>query len=139
MLKISDLCIENKPISLDVADKILEFHIRPMENVQKKHNGEITCSRRSGYRSPEYEILKGRSGTGQHTFTGRGAVDWITSGDLNELLDEMIQETGYTRICIYKESLFIHADYKKEDGHKHIYCYDKKIKDWTKIEKIPLK
>ena len=145
-IKISDMIISGKNVSIKIADKILNYHIRPMEEVQKIHNGKITCSENSGYRSQRYELSKGRSGTGQHTYVGKGATDWTTTGDLNELLDDMIKKTDYTRLTIYIESKFIHADYKKVDGYVHLYKStkiidaDKKIKwEWIKYDKKKLR
>ena len=130
---------------IEIADKILEYHIRPMEDVQKVHDGDITVSERSCYRPQVYEIKKGRSGKGEHCFIGKGATDWTTTGDLNDFLEQVIQKTEYTRICIYKENHFLHCDYKKDDGNVHIYKNTKITEggkerwEWVKIEKHPLK
>jgi len=138
-LKISDLIISGKNVPIEIADKILEYHIKPMEHVQKYHEGDITCSQRSGYRPPIYEKKKGRSTTGQHCFIEKGATDWTTNGDLNDLLDMIIENTDYTRLTIYIESNFIHSDYKKTDGYVHLYKYSVEQRDWIKYDKQRLK
>lgn len=144
-LNISDLIISGKNVPIKIADKILEYHIRPMEEIQRLHEGIITCSQRSGYRSPIYEKKKGRSIIGQHCFIDKGATDWTTTGDLNDLFDLMTEHSGYTRLCIYQKSYFIHGDYAKTDGFVHLYMIKRLQKkngdyywDWVKFNQVPI-
>ena len=124
---ISELVITGNSIPLDVADKLLQYHILPMQEVrngftnnvlndEEKETFYITASLKSGYRPKQYEISKGRSGNSQHTFQGKGAVDW-TCYDFNrfkhDLIHYIIHKTDYTRIAVYNS--FVHCDYKGEE------------------------
>lgn len=106
-----ELCITDDPVPQEVATKLLEYHIIPMNKVRELLNRPITASQRSGYRPKAYELSKGRSGNSQHTFQHLGAVDW-TAGNIDKLLELMIRYTDYTRIAYYPVNHFIHADYK---------------------------
>ena len=110
---ISEFNISGKPIPEDVADKILKWHIQPMQRVRDKFKDAIWPSLKSGYRSVQWEKKNGRSGNSQHTFKGKGAVDWTCqnfSSKKDKLLKLIIEETDYTRIAVYNS--FIHCDYK---------------------------
>lgn len=110
--KISDFNISGEPIPEDIADKILLYHILPMNKVRDNMGIPIWPSEKSGYRSVKWEKSKGREGNSQHVFRGKGAVD-ITCKDFAEnkgaLLDNLIKLTDYTRICLY--DTFYHVDY----------------------------
>jgi hypothetical protein len=138
-LRLSDFIIAGKNVPIEIADKIIEYHMIPIGRVQEIHKGIITVSQRSGYRSPIYEKKHGRSGTGQHTYIGKGATDYATTGSLEELLDDIVEKTDYTRLSIYIESNFIHADYYKTDGYVHLYKYSTVQHDWIKYDKQRLK
>lgn len=111
-LLISDFNISGEPIPQEIADKILQYHLLPMEKVKKELGINIYPSLKSGYRSLKWEKKKGRSGNSQHTFKAEGATDW-TCDDFEEnksaLLTAMINLTEYKRFCFYNS--FIHADY----------------------------
>lgn len=130
--KISDYNISGRPIPEDVADKILKYHIEPMNALQSSLPFDVRVSARSGYRSREWEHRKGRSGNSQHCFKGNGAVD-ITCEDFDtnfeELLQGLINCTEYTRIAVYKS--FIHVDY----GHAHYnrWVFNSK---WERLYKV---
>ena len=118
-------------VSLDIADKLYQFHIIPMNDVRKELGVWVTASQQSGHRPQWYEVDKGRSGNSQHTFKedwikGSGAVDW-TCKDFKEnrdrFLNLIIQNTNYTRICVY--DTFLHCDYKDTvNGKREIFRYD---------------
>lgn len=109
---ISELCISDNPLPLHVADKLLQYHIIPMNVVRDKIGMPIYASQNSGYRPYEWEIKRGRSGKSQHTFKGKGAVDW-TADNLKLLFVKIFQYTNYTRIAVYPdgEGSFLHCDH----------------------------
>ena len=119
-----------KYVDLDIADKLFNFHILPMQIVRDRLGLPITASQKSGYRPRSWEIRKGRSGNSQHTFSqdwtnGSGAVDWTCknfSRNKYKMLDLMIKNTNYQRICLYDS--FIHADYKESgSGKRELFDY----------------
>lgn len=112
------LITQPKTIVLEVADKLYQFHIIPMQKVREELGVWVTASEKSGYRPKWWEIWKKRDGTSQHVYkdewiNGSGAVDW-TCKDFKQNKDEflrlIIKHTNYTRICLYDN--FIHCDYK---------------------------
>lgn len=116
---ISEFNISDQPIPEQICDKILKWHIIPMQRVRDKFNDAIWPSLESGYRSVEWELSHGRYGNSQHCFKGKGAVDWTCqkfSKNKDRLLDLIIKETDYTRIAVYNS--FIHCDYKKTNSMK---------------------
>ena len=125
---ISELCIVNKRIPLNIADKLLLYHIVPMQKVRDILKKPITASLKSGFRPYDWEIANNRSGKSQHCFgqnkngtidyNAKGAVDW-TSEDLDKLEKLIIKHTEYTRIARYKN--FIHCDYKAQDGKRYYF------------------
>ena len=117
--KISEFNISGEPIPEDIADKILEYHIVPMQMVRIIMGIPMWPSQKSGYRSKEWELSKGRSGNSQHTFQGLGATDWTCRDFPNnkeEFLKEIRENTDYTRMAIY--DTFIHCDYKPTGSGK---------------------
>ena len=125
---ISDFNISGEPIPEDVSDKILKWHIIPMQRVRNVLGIAIWASQKSGYRSLSWEKSKGRSGNSQHCFRGKGATDWTCrnfSDNKDKLLEAIIKETDYTRIAIYNS--FIHCDYKETDSNsRELYTSDSK-------------
>ena len=116
-MKISEFNISGKPIPEDVADKILEHHLRPLEKVNKAEPLlNAKPSLKSCYRPRWWELDRGRNGDSQHCFYGKGAND-ITCDNFSEnkdiLLKTLIEETKYTRFAVYRT--FIHADYAFQD------------------------
>ena len=99
-------------VPVHVVDKIERYH-KPIINPIRHDMGvPIQVSGNSGYRSVEWEIASGRDGTSEHTFIGKGAVDY-TCEHLELLLDEL-RASDYMRICYYPEQGFIHCDHKGE-------------------------
>jgi len=134
---ISDFNISGNPIPEQVADKILKWHIIPLQRVRDVFNGAIWASQKSGYRSRHWERSKGRSGNSQHVFLGKGAVDWTCRNfpsNHERLLELIIKETDYTRMAIYNS--FIHCDYKSTpSGRREVYTSNSKSK-WTLKETL---
>lgn len=139
-MKISDFNISGKDIPEEVADKILEYHIRPIQKASDYLGYDLACSKKSGYRPLWWEQLKGRDGS-QHMFLGLGASD-ITTAEIRqmqidvskgkvkyseyiefatkhfaekkqEILQVLIENTEYTRFAVYNS--FIHCDYAIQD------------------------
>ena len=121
--KISEFIIEKGPIPVEVCDKILQHHITPMINVRKLFGSSLWPSQKSGYRSVKWEKSRGRSGNSQHTFSGKGAVDWTCKNfkdNKEKLLKLLISNTEYTRLAVYNG--FIHCDYKPTpSGKRELY------------------
>lgn len=115
-------------ISAEIADKLYQFHIMPMQPVRETLGVWLTASEHSGYRPRQWELKKGRSGNSEHTFTGKGAVDWTCKDfvkNKSKLLELIIKHTSYTRICIYDG--FIHCDYKlTKSEHREVYTSNSK-------------
>lgn len=119
---IDEFCIEDKPIPVSVADKLLKYHILPMQLVRDVMQIPIWASKKSGYRSEEYEKSKGRSGNSQHCFKGKGAVDWTTATDfIPELIENIMKYTNYTRVTYYPNNNFIHCDFKPIEGKRQYF------------------
>lgn len=130
---LTELCITNNDLPLDIADKLLKYHITPMVAVRKALNAPITASLKSGYRPVEYEKSKGRSGNSQHTFQGKGAIDW-TAADLDKLEKLIIKHTDYTRIARYNS--FIHCDYKPTADGKRQYFTSGADSRWVFVKNV---
>lgn len=141
---LSEFCLDAKKVPVLVADKLLKYHILPMQPIRNRLNLSITASQKSGYRSRAHELNRGRSGNSQHTFgekadgsfsdNAKGAVDW-TCSDLDALEFELINNSNYTRIARYKN--FIHCDYKAtRSGKRELYSSDSKS-NWTFKKFIP--
>ena len=120
---ISDFNISGRPIPEMVADKILKWHIIPMQRVRNILGVAIWPSQKSGYRSVAWEKKRNRSGNSQHTFKQRGATDWtcsMFSKNKARFLEKIIEQTDYTRIAVYLN--FIHCDYKNtQSGKRELY------------------
>jgi len=109
--KVSDLIYETHVhVPKEVIRKIEQYHLPILNELQTPIVSVV------GYRSYQYEIMKGRPGTSQHTFTTKGAVD-LVADDLYALWREL-KETPYTRICFYGN--FFHCDYKTPIRHYYV-------------------
>jgi hypothetical protein len=135
--KISDFNISGESIPEEVADKILKWHIIPMQIVRDLLGYAMWASQKSGYRSVSWELKQGRSGNSQHTFKEKGAVDWTCrdfANKKNEYLQMIIEHTDYTRIAVY--NTFIHCDYKHTTSQqRELYESDSNSK-WKLIKYI---
>lgn len=142
---ISDFCISNVDIPEVIADRILLYHLIPMNEVQDATTFDVYPSysvkgQPSGWRPFFWEKARGRSGLSQHTFGQRqksikeekGACD-ITCEDFaknkDKLLEALIQETEYIRFAVY--NTFIHADYKNTHNGKRLLFDSTRSSKWT--------
>jgi uncharacterized protein YcbK (DUF882 family) len=112
MLKREDLFIEKNMVlnaqETITADEIITY----LNKVEYATGIDVKISKRSGIRTIEYEKRKGRKGTSQHStyhIVGRGAVDLIYT---KELLDYLLADNFFTRVCYYPKNGFIHVDRK---------------------------
>lgn len=130
---LSELIITDDPVPIDVMDKLLQYHLWPMNKVRNILGQPIWASQKSGYRPEAFEKKKGRSGNSQHTFKEKGAVDWTTrEAYLADLLNLIIQFTNYTRICYYPDEGFIHCDHKPTaQNQRQFFIQTKKSKKWV--------
>lgn len=134
----SEFIITHKNIiPVHVADKLMKYHIIPMSRIRNTMGIPIWASEFSGYRPKWWELKKGRSGKSQHTFEGKGAVDWTCEdfeGNKPLLSALIIKHTDYTRISVY--DTFIHCDYKEtKSGKRELYESNVNSK-WTLIKKF---
>ena len=134
---LSEFNITRRPIPEDIADKILKYHILPMQTVRDEMGIKMKPSQRSGYRPKEWERGHGRTGNSQHTFSGKGAVDWTCEnfkGNKDSFLNSIIKNTDYTRIAVYRT--FIHCDHKPtKNGKRELYSSTSSSK-WTFIKNV---
>ena len=129
--KISEFCYDkNIPVPQDVADKIFHYHIWPAISIREAFGQPMWASQGSAWRSVAHEQAMGRSGKGEHTFTGDparesngwGAVDWTCNpAHLADLLDHLWVSSPYSRICLYPGSKFIHCDYRMRSRGKRFF------------------
>ena len=109
--KVSDLIYETHvDVRKEVIRRIEQYHLPVLNKLETPIFSAV------GYRSYEYEKKMRRSGTSQHTFTRKGAVD-LVADDLYALWKEL-KETPYTRICFYGN--FFHCDYKSPIKHYYL-------------------
>lgn len=97
-----------------IAQKILTYHITPMNSIREEFGEPIYISERSGYRSLDCELKNGRSGDSEHVFRGRGAADY-TANDIYGL-GKLLESSLYASICYYPYRKFYHCDYKVRAG-----------------------
>lgn len=140
--KLSEFCITNDPIPQEIADKILLFHIVPMNKVREELDDAIKVSKKSGWRPKQYELDKGRSGRSEHTFLpsakdpdGRGAADY-TANRIDDLLELIIKKTDYTRICYYPNNKFIHCDYGFEERGRRLFKAQSPSASWEFVRNV---
>lgn len=129
---IKEFLIEQEStfIPVDIADKILKYHIAIMMPIREEIGCAIWPSYHSGYRPKTWEQSKNRNGKSEHCFEGKGAVDWTCRNKWQlELLFEELKKTNYTRVCYYPNHSFIHCDYK---GDEKISFTCKNGEDWIR-------
>ena len=127
---ISEFCITDE-VTPDIADKILHFHILPLQEIRNKTKLPIVVSDHSGYRPVKWEKSHKRDGTSQHTFRLMGAVDLEYYASL---LKYLLSDSPYKRICFYKNNGFIHCDYKSSDKKRRYYECDSPTSKWKLIK-----
>lgn len=123
---ISEFVIDGDNVPLDIVDKILKHHINVIQPIRDNLGCAIWPSEHSGFRRVNWEIQHGRSGTSEHCFKGKGAVDYTCRNKWQlELLFKELKKSKYMRVCYYPNSLFIHCDYKGDKKLSFI-CNDNK-------------
>jgi hypothetical protein len=124
--------IAGKGLPDDVEKKVRLIHRPMLERVQGAIGIALGISMKSAYRSVEWERAKGRSGKGEHTFIGFGAVD-VTCADFSKnkslLLQGLMEHSLYTRIAVYNS--FIHCDLKNPLTDRWVYD-----SNWRRKSKI---
>ena len=119
---IQDFIISGSTVPVLVADKILRHHILPMQEIRDKVGFPIWPSQHSGYRPHDYELRHNRTGSSEHCFVGKGAVDWTCDHHNLEILLNELLNSYYNRVCYYPNQHFIHCDDKGD--HKKFYLCD---------------
>jgi hypothetical protein len=130
---VSEMCITDAPLSLKEADTLAE-HAAYLSQVRGELGVPIRVSKKSGHRPVSYEKSKGRSGDSEHStfhLKGRGAVDLIY---YKELLDKLIEDNFYTRICYYPNNGFIHAD--RKPGPRAYFEASSPTAAWKMVRRI---
>jgi hypothetical protein len=119
---------------IDVLEKVVEFHLLPLNLIRDRIEHPLFVG--SCYRSREHELLKGRSGTSQHTFKMKGAVDVNTNGNRQKLLEvaQMALQVGYMRVAYYPEEEFLHLDYAATE--KQCFISMNGEWQWVSISKL---
>jgi hypothetical protein len=111
---LREFCITDNPVPLHTADKIIKYHMLPMNLVREVFGKPVIVSKRSGYRPINYELSMGRTGASQHCFIGKGAADYTHSGNWDLFIKLLRKYTDYTRICYYPNNNFVHCDYASD-------------------------
>lgn len=106
--KIAEFLIDGIMPNEDIRRRIYYYHMLPLERIRKVYKKPILISKRSGFRPVSWELSHGRSGSSQHTFKERGAVDVVCDSVLLELL---FLSGEYNRIIYYPNEGFAHCDY----------------------------
>lgn len=130
--EFKELVITGDSLPIDVAEKLLTYHIIPVSKVREELGVSMTASQKSGYRPYEWEKSHGRSGNSEHVFRGKGAIDWTCknfSSNKQQLLELLVKHTEYTRFAVYNS--FIHCDYKPTSGNKREIYTSTPSSKWT--------
>jgi len=113
----------NIPLTIMEKENIVK-HKDYLNIVSESIKAKVSVSKKSGHRPLAYELSKKRLGDSEHTtynLLDRGAVDLIYN---EKLLNELIKDKFYTRVCYYPNNGFIHADRKpfKTKGTRYYEC-----------------
>lgn len=149
---ISELIIDPEAgLPIDVADKLLKYHIWEMNPIRIEIGAPIWASDSSGYRHKGWERQRNRApddprnnrdSWSRHTFTplegkdpdGLGAVDWTTKPKLITQLGTQLLHTEYSRIAFYPDELFFHCDYGWRGRGQTLFLNDGGWEKKTKSE-----
>lgn len=123
-LTVKDLYILDNLTVTEKENKTAQQHIDYINGVAEDLGITVKVSKRSGVRPKWYELQKGRSGGSEHStyeLPDRGAVDYVYNKDL---LNRLIEDKFYTRVCYYPNNGFIHADRKpfSDKGTRYYEC-----------------
>jgi len=113
-------------IPIQVVQKIDAFHKPVLHDIRSDLGVPVIISKYSGYRTIDWEKSRGRDGTSQHTFNGKGAVD-VRSNKRFEQLLELLIHSAYMRVCYYPCLGHIHCDYASST--KQYFVADRN-KEW---------
>ena len=102
----------------DLWPVIRDAYILPLQTLWYLEGIALIPSLHSCYRPKWYERSKGRSGNSLHCFPAGtlGACD-ITLADgapVIHVLDRVIEELPFRRICVYRGHNFLHVDYGEQ-------------------------
>jgi hypothetical protein len=134
-VSIGEMCITDTPLTIQEAQTLSE-HSLYLSSVRTRLGRPVNISLKSGHRPASYERSKGRSGNSEHsTFNqrGRGAVDLVY---YPELLEELLKDTFYTRICYYPNNGFIHCDRRPTEGGRQYFEANSPSGKWNFIRNI---
>lgn len=129
----------------DVWERILKFHCTPLHTLWISKLVQVVPSGGSCFRSVEWEKSKGRSGSSLHTFPAgsRGACDLVLAdgADIIGVMDHLIEDLPYRRLCYYPGHNFVHADYGDQDGkaapRRTMWIADGPHARWRKLYYLP--
>ena len=114
---LGEFCIEGvENCPDDIAVKIYRHHIVIVQVARVELGIPIIVSDKSGYRSKKWELQRGRSGNGQHTYVTKGAADYRSNSKENtlKLLKWLVENGQYKRIAYYPNEGFIHCDHNAD-------------------------
>ena len=149
-ITIAEMCVTEELPPLSIVYKIMQYHIKPMNQVSKILGFRVYClddkGIRSGYRPYRWEISRARNGESEHTFgqgkkgvidlNKKGASTWRCDdfySNKYKLLEAIINHTKFTRIVIHNHHIY--CDYKIKTKKKYVYNSTDK-NEWTLIKKI---
>lgn len=116
-----------------VIDSIIRYHLIPLNQARIEFGEAILISKNSCFRSVEHEQEKGRTGRSIHTFGTFTTPDKTTLYYLKGASDVTVRNMKrfeefalimarlpYTRLIIYPEQKFIHADYNSDNKNFYV-------------------
>jgi hypothetical protein len=99
----------------EIWELVREHYVRPITSFYYATGIRLVPSLNSVYRPQDHEIERGRSGSSLHCFPPgtKGAADLTLEGGgpVIHVLDRVIDELPFRRICVYPEHNFLHVDY----------------------------
>lgn len=111
-----------------VVESIIRNHLIPANIVRNELGVPLLVSRSSCFRSVAHERSRNRNGLSLHTFgthtdepseiDKKGACDYTLQAgnmDLFPTLGVLLARLPYTRIIVYPNNLFYHADYNAQN------------------------
>lgn len=125
-MKLEEFLITGKLPEHRIVDAILTHHLIPLNDCRRELGFPIIISKHSGFRPTEWDVERGRTGNGSHTFgTGngfsnpainKGACDVTTSKENMPELFVRLARGPWTRIAYYPKHNFFHIDYMNTTG-----------------------
>lgn len=121
-IKPSELNISGDPIPNEVADKMVEYHIIPMNAVRAALGLPVLASEKSGWRPLWWEkITEGMEAANTYITEWAQLIGLAKIFKNKDKFLKLISElTSYNRIAVY--ATFIHCDYKAtKSGRRELY------------------